>query len=356
VREIDSLRSDYVETIATELDHESTRRPVRVAYTALHGVAEETFRKVLSRAGFRDVRSVAEQATPDGSFPTVAFPNPEEPGAMDRVLALAAEVDADLAIANDPDGDRVAAAVRANGGFEVLSGNDIGVLLADDLLGQAEEESRPVVLSTVVSSPMLGPVAKSHGARWEQTLTGHKWIQNRALELEKEGYAYVFGYEEALGYAPSTAVRDKDGISSALRLVDMASRLKAEGKTLLDARNALWREHGYVADRQVSVRFEGLDGRARMDALVRAAHESPPAEIGGYRVARVLHPDTDVVIFELDGGHRAMLRPSGTEPKLKYYFYAVGRARPNGDLEATQAEARVILARMVDDLTGASGC
>jgi phosphomannomutase len=356
LRNIDSLQDAYVEAIADEVRDSGQQALVRIAYTALHGVAERAFRRVFTRAGFEDVYTVLEQSSPDGSFPTVAFPNPEEPGAMDRVLSLGAEVHADLVIANDPDGDRVAAAVSKDGEFVSLSGNDIGVLLADDLLRQRDPSSRRVVLSTVVSSPMLGPVAESHGARWEQTLTGHKWIQNRAIELEHEGYEYVFGYEEALGYAPSTLVRDKDGISAALRLADLAARLKAEDRTLLDQRDALWREHGFFADAQVSERFAGADAQERMKRVVDRVRESPPAEIGGVSVLRVSEPDKNVVVFELEGGHQAMLRPSGTEPKLKYYFYAVGRVEPNGDLDEAKRRTHVLLERIVGDLTATSGC
>jgi len=374
LREADSVRERYVDRIAAMVSESEERRDVRVAYTALHGVAEDTFRKVMARAGFEDVHSVSEQAAPDGRFPTVAFPNPEEPGAMDRVVALAERIDADLVIANDPDGDRVGVAVRGRHGFDLLSGNEIGVLLADDLLSQYRGAGQPVVISTIVSSPMLGPVAAAYGARWQQTLTGHKWIQNRALELQEEGLTYVLGYEEALGYAPSPAVRDKDGISSALLLTDMASRLKARGETLLDARTELWRKHGFFADRQISARFEGADAQARMNATVDRYREEPPSEIGGQAVLRMLDlkrrvqwtplgmtpfaelPPSNVVIFELEGGHRAMLRPSGTEPKLKYYFYAAAPVRTQDDLEASKEKALAVLERMSKDLTRSSDC
>jgi phosphomannomutase len=368
LRDADELRQRYVERIAAEVRDTAPGAGLRIAYTALHGVAEDTFRKVLARAGFDDVHSVTEQARPDGSFPTVAFPNPEEPGAMDRVLALGNEVNADLAIANDPDGDRVAVAVRGPRGFESLSGNDIGVLLANDLLERHLGSGQPVVISTLVSSPMLGPVAASYGARWEQTLTGHKWIQNRALELEEEGYVYLFGYEEALGYAPSSAVRDKDGISSALLLADIASRLKAREATLLDARDQLWRKHGFFADRQVSVRFEGVDAQARMNTILDRCRESPPLAIGGQAVLRMLDLErqlqwtplavsplvgraaSNLLVFELQGGHRAMMRPSGTEPKLKYYFYAAAPARLSNDLTEAKKQAAAVLESMVDEL------
>ncbi|TNF63024.1 MAG: phospho-sugar mutase, partial [Deltaproteobacteria bacterium] len=373
LRTADHLRDDYIQRIASEVSPNEDRGEVRIAYTALHGVAEDTFRKVLGRAGFEDVHSVSEQAAPDGSFPTVAFPNPEEPGAMDRVLTLARQVDADVAIANDPDGDRVAVAVRDEG-FELLSGNDIGILLADDLLRRHRGAAKRVVISTVVSSPMLGPVAASHGARWEQTLTGHKWIQNRAIELEQEGFTYVFGYEEALGYAPSPAVRDKDGISSALLMIDMASRLKARGHTLLDAREALWRKHGFFADRQVSVGFEGADAHAQMNAAVDHFREQPPLKIGGQPVLRMLDlgrqvqwtpggatsftelAPSNTVIFELQGGHRAMVRPSGTEPKLKYYFYAFAPAVARVDFAESKKQALATLKRMVEDLIRSNDC
>jgi len=374
LRQADFLRDSYVERIAGEASAPEERGDVRIAYTALHGVAEYTFRNVLTRAGFTDVHSVKEQATPDGRFPTVAFPNPEEPGAMNRVLALAERVDADLAIANDPDGDRVGVAVRGKKGFEVLSGNDIGVLMADDLLRRYDHTGQPVVISTIVSSPMLGQIAATYGARWEQTLTGHKWIQNRALELAQEGYDYVLGYEEALGYAPSPAVRDKDGISSALLMIDMTARLKTNGETLLSARNELWCKHGFFADRQVSVRFEGADAQARMSAIVDRYREEPPREIGGQAVRRMLDLErqvqwtpwgvtpfldlgvSNVVIFELEGGHRAMLRPSGTEPKLKYYFYATAPVHARSDLEESKKHAFDVLEHMVEDLTRSNNC
>lgn len=354
VREIDSMQREYVETVAGELGHRGGRASVRIAYTALHGVAERTFRNVMAEAGFDDVCSVEAQSEPDGSFPTVAFPNPEEPGAMDQVLELAEEIGADLVLANDPDGDRLAAGALRDSRYELLSGNDIGILLADWLLRTGDPGARRVVLSTIVSSPMLGPVARSHGARWEQTPTGHKWIQNRALELEREGHTCVFSYEEALGYATSSAVRDKDGISAAVRLADMAAELKERGQTLIDALDLLFVEHGFVADAQVSVRFEGPSAQLAMRAAVERVVRDPPRRIGGQEVLRTLRPDPDVVVFELEGGHRAMLRPSGTEPKLKHYVYAVGKVEGHRDLDATKVSTRALLERIVDDLTRAT--
>ncbi|MDH3729226.1 MAG: phospho-sugar mutase, partial [Myxococcales bacterium] len=356
----------YVDLVASAVQQPAKRRKVRVAYTALHGVAEGTLRDILSRVWFCEIQSVVEQATPDGRFPTVAFPNPEEPGAMNQVLALGSAIDADLVIANDPDGDRLAVSVLHEGAFEPLSGNGIGVLLADDLLTGHDDLDKPLVISTVVSSPMLGPVAASHGARWEQTLTGHKWIQNRALELEHEGYQYVFGYEEALGYAPLSSIRDKDGISSALLIIDLASRLKSRGETLIDALEALWQAHGVFQGMQLSRRFEGPDAQAQMAQLVEDLRRKPPTEIGGQTVTTMIDlgrqvrwrpsgetpceglAKSEVLIFELEGDHRAMVRPSGTEPKLKWYLYA--HASPQSDLAQARARTAVVLDRMVEDL------
>lgn len=367
LHEVDHLVQRYVDRVADTVRRSDERSEVLVAYTALHGVAENTLRDVFSRAGVCDIQSVAEQAVPDAGFPTVAFPNPEEPGTMDRVLALGSDIDADLVIANDPDGDRLAVSALHEGVFESLSGNDIGILLADDLLTYHGDLDRPLVISTIVSSPMLGPVAASHGARWERTLTGHKWIQNRAIELEREGYQYVFGYEEALGYAPLPFVRDKDGISSALLITDLASRLKGNGETLVDRLESLWREHGVFEGRQLSRRFDGADARLRMKELVANLRENPPSEIGDIAVTSMIDlgrgvrwtpngetPYTDlaqseVLIFELEGNHRAMVRPSGTEPKLKCYLYAYASAE--SDLVHARKQAVAVVDAMAAALS-----
>ncbi|MGB5810901.1 MAG: phospho-sugar mutase [Polyangiales bacterium] len=364
--EIDDVRQRYVEVVAGAVGAPGERGPVRVAYTALHGVAEATVRAVLSNDKHCTFESVAEQATPDGMFPTVRFPNPEEPGAMDRVHALCRAMDGDLAIANDPDGDRLAVTVMHHGSLRQLSGNDIGLLLADDLLRHVEDGARPLVLSTLVSSPMLGSIAAHHGARWEQTLTGHKWIQNRALELEREGFRYVFGYEEALGYAALRDVRDKDGISAARLMIDLAARLKFEGLTLVDALEVLWRTHGVWVDRQVSRRFEGVGAMKSASDAIDLMRSAPWTTLGGTRVESMWDlgrqvrwtpagelrdarfPKSEGLILTLEGDHRVMIRPSGTEPKLKYYLYA--RATIDGNLADARTAAEKLLDRISADL------
>ena len=367
---LDHLVDRYVECISGEVQQRRRQPNLRIAYTALHGVGESVLRSVFDRAGFPDLQSVPTQAVPDGRFPTVRFPNPEVSEAMDRVLALAAEIDADLALANDPDADRLAVVARHAGGLIPLTGNDVGVLLAEDLLSRYRGGPRPFVLSTIVSSPMMASIAQAHGAHWEPTLTGHKWIQNRALELERQGLRYVFGYEEALGYAPTTWVRDKDGISSAVMIADLARRLKAEGKTLVDARNELWRKYGVVDGRGRSLVFDASEGKSEASARMERYRQKPPTTVAGLAVTAVTDlknqtklsngqvsalpslPPSDTLIFEMEGGHQTMVRPSGTEPKLKYYFYVRVPVAPGESLDPARAHAGRLLDRIENAFLG----
>ncbi|GAB4195695.1 MAG: phospho-sugar mutase [Sandaracinaceae bacterium] len=340
-----ALEDRYHERIQRLVVRPGLRRDLVIAYTALHGVGEASTRRALAGSGFSNVHSVAEQATPDGTFPTVRFPNPEEAGAMDRVIALAETVGAELVIANDPDADRLAVAVRAGEGHETpgryvqLTGNEVGCLLGSYLLEHAPwRGARPLVVSSLVSSPMIGAIAAAHGARWEETLTGFKWIANRSLELAEEGYDLVLGYEEALGYTVSNVVRDKDGVSAALLAADMAAFHASEGRTLLDALDLLARRHGLFLSRQVSVTMKGKEGAEAIARIMSRVRQSPPTRLGAHEVIAVrdlsartrrardgsVEPlaflPSNVIALDLEGGHRVMLRPSGTEPKIKYYF------------------------------------
>jgi len=353
----DAERRRYLDGVRDALVHPEVPRAIGVAYTAMHGVGEAMVRTALAEAGFEKVSSVAEQAEPDGSFPTVAFPNPEEDGALDLVLALAKAEGAELVLANDPDADRLAVCVLHDGRYEQLTGNEIGCLFAHYLLAEGATEGKRAVASSIVSSPMMLAIGEAHGARAEVTLTGHKWIQNRGLDLESEGYRFVFGYEEALGYGVGTLVRDKDGISAAVVMADMAAWCASEGRTLIDERERMWRRYGMFLSEQVSLVRPGSSGAAEIAAMMeRAMAPEWPEELGGCRVlarqdyvrgvrqARdgetpLTLPKTNMAVYELEGGHRAMLRPSGTEPKLKLYFdvrvevgadEAIGDARARG--------------------------
>ncbi|MDT7704486.1 MAG: phosphomannomutase, partial [Pseudonocardiales bacterium] len=322
-----------------------TARTLRIALTPMHGVGGETAVHALRRAGFTDVHVVASQAAPDPGFPTVAFPNPEEPGATDALLTLAAEVDADLAIALDPDADRCALAVPTTvtaattggrAGWRMLTGDETGVLLGDHLL-RSGGYTDPLVATTVVSSSMLRSVAAARGARYAETLTGFKWIV-------RGGPGLVYGYEEALGYCVDPgAVRDKDGIAAAVVACDLAATLKEAGLGLPDRLDELAVAHGVHATRGVSLRLEP----AARDAVVEQLRASPPA---GWSAER---PAPDVLVLRR-GGERLVIRPSGTEPKLKAYLQVVepvadaavlpaARTAAAARLDALDAEARTLL-------------
>jgi phosphomannomutase len=302
----------------------------RVVYTAMHGVGWETTARVLAAAGFEPPALVEEQIAPDPAFPTVAFPNPEEPGAMDLSFARARTADAELVIANDPDADRLAIAIPdtdAPGGYRRLTGNDVGLLLGWQAARRAATVSSDggpngTLACSIVSSPGLETVAHAYDLDFAATLTGFKWI-SRATEL-------VFGFEEALGYLvnPET-VRDKDGISAAVAFLSLAAELKADGKSVADHLDEFVLRFGCFASTQISLRVTDL---SRIGVTMARLRSAPPATIGGIRVERIEDlsegfgalPPSDVLRIVLEGGGRVMVRPSGTEPKLKVYIDAVG--------------------------------
>ena len=351
----DTVAASYLDGLAKGALHAPEPVPLRIAYTAMHGVGHPLAIRAFHRAGFGGVAVAPSQCDPDGAFRTVAFPNPEEPGAMDRVLAVARETGAELVLANDPDADRLAAAVPEGGGYRMLSGNEIGVLLADDAMEHAATGSRPkLVATTVVSSTMLSRMARDRGVRYAETLTGFKWIADAALRAEAEGLAFVFGYEEALGYTVGPLVRDKDGIGAALRLAELARFLKARGRGLLDCLDELLVRHGLSHQVQWSVTLPGFDGAERIRAAMAALRASPPERIGGSPVVRAMDaeageervggevrpidlPRADVLVFQAEDGARIIARPSGTEPKIKFYVELVGRAAGGAAVAPTRA-------------------
>ena len=347
VEQVDQQIIDaYLDATLPGITRRADVAALRVVYTPLHGVGRDVALRALARIGCTP-HVVATQAEPDADFPTVAFPNPEEPGALDLALALAREIDADLVLANDPDADRLCVAVRdTSGAYAALSGDDLGVLLGDHLLRTTRGERR-LVVTTVVSSSMLSKLAAHAGVQFVETLTGFKWVVRAAIE--DANARFIFGYEEALGYAVNDVVRDKDGISAAVAAVAMTADLRANGLSLHDRLDELATEFGRHHRRSTSIRFDGATASSDMAAAMAALRAHTPHEMHGHAVVDVVDyvnghdrlAPTDLLRFVLDGGARVQLRPSGTEPKLKIYVETVA---PPGAADDGGATAVALLA------------
>ncbi len=328
-----------------------------IVYTAMHGVGGRWVVQALAEAGFKNVTPVPQQQEPDGAFPTVRFPNPEEKGAMDLSTALAQQVNADIAIANDPDADRLAVMARdEKGALRMLTGNEVGVLLGHFMLTQ-QKVDKPLVLTTIVSSAQLKVIAAAKGARFEETLTGFKWIANRAMELKPEGYRFVMGYEEALGYTIGELVRDKDGVGTAVVAADMAQWCKSRGVTLLGYLEEIQREHGLFVASQFNATLPGTSGAAQIKAVMANFRAKPIERIGActisaakdYEAGTLPLPKSNVLAWELAGGHRVTLRPSGTEPKVKVYFEWNEQLKAGEPMAAARTRAAAALATLEKD-------
>jgi phosphomannomutase len=338
---------------------------VKIVHTPIHGVGGRCVVETLGRAGYRTVLPVPEQFEPDGHFPTVSFPNPEEPGALDLATALAQREQADVILANDPDTDRLAVSLPVRGDegtWRALSGNQIGVLLGDFVL-EHTAEPHPLVGSSIVSSPMLGAIAAAYGARYLQTLTGFKWIWNAALDVEAvSDERFVFGYEEALGYSVGQAVRDKDGISAALCFADLIADCATPGISVWDRLAALYRRHGLWASLQRSVVRPGTAGAEEIAAAMDLVGHDHPAELAGLRVSTVTDyrkggedrprylATASLVELTLGDAGRVLVRPSGTEPKLKIYVDLRTAVGAETDVWAAEAELLETAAAAADDM------
>jgi phosphomannomutase len=339
---------DLIQRYVDRVSHlRHTHGSTRLAFTAMHGVGGEYALDAFVRAGFSDVQVVESQFAPDPDFPTVPFPNPEEPGAADELLKLATDAEADVAIALDPDADRCAVGIPTPDGWRMLSGDETGWLLGDYILSQidpGEVSEHTVVASSVVSSRMLSRIAAAHGARHVETLTGFKWLSRADAELP--GCTLVYAYEEAIGYCVDpSAVRDKDGISTAVLFCDLLVALREQGRTVLDALDDLARLHGVHTTTAVSRPVAGADEAAEVMTRLRS---KAPSKLCGFEVtmtdlaaAQPYERRTDAVILEGGDGDTAVrvaVRPSGTEPKVKSYI-EVRRRCVDGDLATARAEA-----------------
>ena len=347
----DSLRVEKVDVLPEYLETAARNgvSDLRIILTAMHGVGGEVARQALNRAGFHDIHVVAEQFAPDPDFPTVAFPNPEEPGALDLAIALASDVDADLIFALDPDADRCAVAIpTGDGDWRQLSGDETGCLLGDYVAGScgAGAGASGVLASSIVSSRLLGSIAAAHGLEHRTTLTGFKWIA-RVPDL-------VFGYEEAIGYCCDPAhVRDKDGITAAVTMALLVAGLRADGCAIQDVLDSFAERFGLHATAPVTFRVEEV---ALISAAMRRLRSAAPAELAGSEVVSVIDlgegydglPPTDGLMLFTAANDRVIIRPSGTEPKLKCYLEVI---LPGGTWE----EARGRLDAIAGELRGIIG-
>ncbi|CAH7165752.1 Phosphoglucomutase [Vibrio chagasii] len=332
-----------------------------IAYTAMHGVGAQMAEDLLHDSGFHKVFSVAEQREPDGHFPTVNFPNPEEKGAMDLVVNLAKSVGADIACANDPDADRFAVAVRTDdGSYKMLTGDQVGVLFAHYLLSKPHTKNQ-LVGNSIVSSTLLEKVANSHDATYFQTLTGFKWLANIGMHLEDEQNEFLFAYEEALGYTIGTQVRDKDGLSAIVVFAQLVEELKSQGRTVWDLLAQISFEHGVHTNAQRSIALDpdspsiGSKLRAAQPktingiaiSVIEDLHSSLRFITGGATEAINL-PASDVLIYHLEDGSRIIVRPSGTEPKVKVYYETVTKFEGTETYDDTRQRGEEYMDKLIE--------
>lgn len=330
--------------------------PLRVVYTPLNGTGLECVTRILKRIGVDDIHVVEEQSQPDGNFPTCPYPNPENRDALERGIALCEEVHPDLLLATDPDADRVGIAVKDGDDYKLLSGNEVGVLLLDFIcrsrIAAGTMPENPVVVTTIVSSSMVDPVAQHYGIEVRRVLTGFKYIGGVIAELESENRSddFIFGFEESYGYLAGTHARDKDAVVASMLICQMARYYRGLGKNLYQAMQDLYEEYGFYHNRTLSFTFEGADGARQMTALMNDLRANPMPSIANLYVQQYMDylvgvhglPSANVLEFDLDNEHKVIVRPSGTEPKVKVYIFTVGD---------TERQARSIDAHIAAEMT-----
>ncbi len=328
-------------------------RDVSIVYTPLNGAGISCVPRCLSEQGFANITLVDEQKTPDGNFPTCPYPNPEIREALALGLRWAGKTQSDLLLATDPDCDRVGVAVKDGDGYTLISGNEMGVLLLDFIcrmrLSNGTMPKKPVAVKTIVTTPMAAKIAQHYGVELRNVLTGFKFIGEQIGLLEKAGEAerYIFGFEESYGYLSGSFVRDKDAVNASMLICEMFAWYRAQGKSLLQVLEALYQTYGFYGTRLLSFAFEGSAGFADMQKLMDTLRTSPPASLAGIRVTAVRDylpgvdglPKSNVLRFFLEGGMEAVVRPSGTEPKLKIYLTTVGEDRATCTALADRLEA-----------------
>ena len=339
---------------------EQAECPLKLVYSPLNGTGLVPVTTVLARAGITDVTVVPEQRDPDGDFPTCPYPNPEIREAMQRGIDLCEQVHPDLLLATDPDADRVGVAVKDGDDYTLLSGNEMGVLLLDYVCrmrqARGEDLSRKVAVTTIVSSAMVDTLAAEYGFELRRCLTGFKYIGDIVTELADAGEAdrFIFGFEESYGYLSGDHVRDKDAVNASLLICQMAQDYKRCGMNLAEAMRALYAKHGWWLNRTVSLSYPGAEGAAKMAAIMARLREAAPAALAGRAVEQAVDyeggvnglPAANVVELRVAGGNKAIVRPSGTEPKIKLYVFAQAADRTAAEalLDELEAAGRELLA------------
>ncbi|MGN0530487.1 MAG: phospho-sugar mutase [Eubacterium sp.] len=356
---IEYMGEEVIESFLDEVEKQCINKKacaeadLKVIYTPLNGTGNKPVRKILSRIGIKNVYVVPQQELPDGNFPTCPFPNPEIKQAFECALEMTKDIKADILLATDPDCDRVGIAVPgANGEYVLMSGNEVGAMLLNYLLSQKKANgslsANSVAVKSFVSTDLAEAIAKKYNCTFKNLLTGFKYIGELITNLEKEGRAddFVMGFEESYGYLAGTHARDKDAVVGSMLICEMAAYYKMQGKTLVDVMNDIYDEFGYYCNQVKSYQFEGEAGMARMDKIMTSLRENPPKELAGERVvyigdykksvaynlddateSKIDLPKSNVLAYKTDKGNGIIVRPSGTEPKIKAYITAIGSSK-----------------------------
>ena len=360
----DEVLDAYYDAVADKsvnnlTDEQIANAPLKLVYTPLNGTGLIPVTTVLNKVGVTDITVVPEQRDPDGDFPTCPYPNPEIREAMQKGIDLCQEVKPDLLLATDPDADRVGVACADGDDYTLLTGNEMGVLLLDYICKmraeRGEDLSNKVAVTTIVSSAMVDALAEEYGFELRRCLTGFKYIGDIITGLSDAGEVdrFIFGFEESYGYLSGDHVRDKDAVNASMLICQMAQYYKLQGKNLVQAMRALYEKHGFYHNKTVSLSYPGADGAAKMAGIMAGLRVEAPAEIAGAKVEAVVDyatcvnglPKADVIEFDLEGGNKAIVRPSGTEPKIKLYIFAKGEDAAAADalIGAIEGDGRKLL-------------
>ena len=360
----DEVLDAYYDAVADKsvnnlTDEQIANAPLKLVYTPLNGTGLIPVTTVLNKVGITDITVVPEQRDPDGDFPTCPYPNPEIREAMQKGIDLCQEVKPDLLLATDPDADRVGVACADGDDYTLLTGNEMGVLLLDYICKmraeRGEDLSNKVAVTTIVSSAMVDALAAEYGFELRRCLTGFKYIGDIITGLSDAGEVdrFIFGFEESYGYLSGDHVRDKDAVNASMLICQMAQYYKLQGKNLVEAMRDLYEKHGYYHNKTVSLSYPGADGAAKMAGIMKSLRDEAPVEIAGSKVEAVVDyatcvnglPAADVIEFDLEGGNKAIVRPSGTEPKIKLYIFAKGEDAAAADalIAAIEEDGRKLL-------------